>query len=128
MLSHARLGLSPDAGTTWSLLQSLPRVLVQQMIWLAEPFSADALLTAGAINRVVDPGTAFAESMQLAERLAGMAPNALASAKELVQLGAGRTLREQLAAERDHFIENLFHSNGDEGLRAFLEKRPARFS
>ena len=32
-----------------------------------------------------------------------------------------------LAAERDHFIDNLFHPNGAEGLQAFFEKRAPRF-
>jgi enoyl-CoA hydratase/carnithine racemase len=56
-----------------------------------------------------------------------MAPNALASGKELVQQAASRTIHQQLAAERDHFIDNLFHPNGAEGLQAFFEKRAPRF-
>ena len=59
---------------------------------------------------------------------AAMAPNALAAAKELVDEAPGRSLREQLAAERDQFLETLFHGNGEEGLQAFLGKRAARFS
>ena len=56
-----------------------------------------------------------------------MAPNAVASAKELVQQASGRTLHQHLAAERDHFLDNLFHQNGSEGLQAFFEKRAPRF-
>jgi len=32
-----------------------------------------------------------------------------------------------LASERDHFVENLFHDNGAEGLQAFIDKRPPIF-
>ncbi len=39
-----------------------------------------------------------------------------------------RTLVEQLAAERDCFLVNLFGADGGEGLRAFVEKRAPRFS
>ena len=35
---------------------------------------------------------------------------------------------EGAAAERDHFLDNLFHVNGAEGIQAFLEKRAPRFS
>jgi enoyl-CoA hydratase/carnithine racemase len=57
-----------------------------------------------------------------------MAPNAVASAKELIEQANGTTFSAQLAAERDHFLDNLFHVNGAEGIQAFLEKRAARFS
>jgi enoyl-CoA hydratase/carnithine racemase len=57
-----------------------------------------------------------------------MAPNALASTKDLLEQASVSTFSAQLAAERDHFLDNLFHANGAEGIQAFLEKRPARFS
>jgi len=76
----------------------------------------------------VPSGTAFDEAIRLADRLAAMAPNALASGKELIEQANGRSLAEQLAAERDHLLDTLFHDNGGEGLRAFLEKRAPRFT
>jgi enoyl-CoA hydratase/carnithine racemase len=126
-LSYGRLGLSPDAGATWSLAQVLPRTEVQRLLWLAEPVPAPRLHAAGVVGWLAPKGEALAEAKRLASRLQAMAPNALASAKELVQLAPSRSLHLQLAAERDHFIDNLFHANGAEGLQAFFEKRPPRF-
>ena len=126
-MSYARLGLSPDAGSSWNLVQALPRMLAQRMIWLAEPITAPQLHAAGIVGWLASSGQALAEARTVAARLSELAPNALASAKELVQQGSSRTLHQQLAAERDHFIENLFHPNGGEGLQAFLEKRSPRF-
>ena len=128
VVSHGRLGLSPDGGTTWSLVQSLPRSLVQQMVWLGEPVGADALHAARVVNWIVDAGQAVDEALRVADRLVGMAPNAIASAKDLVQHAASRTLHQQLGAERDCFVENLFHPNAEEGLAAFLAKRTPHFS
>jgi enoyl-CoA hydratase/carnithine racemase len=127
-MSYARLGLSPDAGSTWSLVQSLPRTLVQRMVWLAEPVTTAQLQAAGVVGWVTAEGQACTEALAIAHRLAEMAPNAIASGKELVQQASVCTLHQQLAAERDHFIDNLFHANGKEGLAAFLEKRAPRFS
>lgn len=127
VLSHARLGLSPDAGATWSLSQALPRALVQQLVWLAEPVSARQLHGWGLVSSVTDSGQALAEALRLAQRLAAMAPNAISSAKELVHSAGLNTLPQQLAAERDHFVENLFHANGAEGLAAFAAKRRPEF-
>ncbi len=126
-MSYAKIGLSPDGGATWRLAGTLPRQLAQRLLWLGEPIDAAALQAHGVITEVSAPGGAFDAALRLAERLSAMAPNAIAAAKELLQLAPGRTLREQLGAERDHFIEALFDDNAAEGLQAFLEKRAPRF-
>jgi enoyl-CoA hydratase/carnithine racemase len=127
ILSHGRLGLSPDGGATWALGRALPRPLAQQIVWFAEPVSARQLHDHGLVHSVCDAGQALATALGLAERLALQAPNALASAKELLNRAEGAALRAQLDAERDHFVVNLFHANGGEGLQAFIAKRPPRF-
>ncbi|MEO8808028.1 MAG: enoyl-CoA hydratase [Burkholderiaceae bacterium] len=126
-LSYARIGLSPDGGATWSLSRALPRALVQKLVWLGEPVTAQALQGWGLVGWLAGSGQAFSESLRVAQRLAEMAPNALASAKELVQQAGSQTLTQQLGAERDHFIANLFHANAAEGLQAFMDKRPPSF-
>ena len=127
VLSHARLGLSPDGGASWHLARMLPRALALQLIWLAEPVTARELLQHGVVNAVSDNGKALSEALELASRLAQMAPGAIASAKELVARAPGQALAQHLTQERDHFLENLVHANGGEGLQAFVEKRPPRF-
>jgi len=127
ILSYGRIGLSPDGGATWALSQALPRALLQRLVWLGEPLTAQQLHGWGLVTAVAERGQAVAEALRLAEQLAAMAPNALASGKQLVQQAAGRSLAAQLDAERDHFVENLFHENGGEGLNAFLEKRAPTF-
>lgn len=127
ILSYARIGLTPDGGATWHLSRALPRQLVQQWVWLAEPVSARQLHAHGLVNCVTDSGQALAQALLLAERLAAMASNAVAGGKELVHLATTAALSQQLEAERNHFIENLFHANAGEGLQAFFDKRAPRF-
>ena len=128
VMSHAKLGLSPDGGATARLAEALPPALVKRMLWLAEPVSTATLSDLGLVAIVSLPGSALADALILADRLAALAPGAVASVKELVAQAPRRTLGEQLAAERDHFLANLFGADGGEGLRAFVEKRAARFS
>jgi len=127
VLSYGKIGLSPDGGSSWHLARLLPRGLALQMLWLPEPMSARDWHAHGLVQAVTDSGQALAGALALAERLATMAPNALASAKALVNAAPERSLREQLDSERDHFVRNLFHANAGEGLQAFLDKRSPRF-
>ena len=127
VMSHAKLGLSPDGGATARLAGALPLSLVKRWLWLAEPVSAATLLQHGLVTAVAKPGQALDEALALADRLASMASGAIASAKELVAQAPGRSLVDQLGAERDHFLANLFGADGGEGLRAFVEKRAPRF-
>ena len=100
VLSYGRVGLSPDGGITWQLARALARAQALQMIWLAEPMSARDWQSRGLVNEVVAPGQALTRALALCERLAAMAPNALASAKELMNEALARPLSEQLDAER----------------------------
>jgi enoyl-CoA hydratase/carnithine racemase len=127
LLSYAKLGLSPDGGATWHLARALPRQAVQQLVWLAEPVTARQLHGWGLVQSISAPGQALVEALRLGDRLCAMAPNALASAKELLNAAPHQALTAQLADERDHFIVNLFHANGGEGIQAFVEKRPPHF-
>jgi enoyl-CoA hydratase/carnithine racemase len=127
VMSYARIGLSPDGGGSWQLARRLPRALALKMLWLPEPVGARQLLDGGLVGEVVPKGQALDAALRLGERLARMAPNALASAKELVDAAATAGLRAHLDREREHFVTNLFHRNGLEGLQAFLDKRAPQF-
>lgn len=127
VLSYGRVGLSPDGGVVSHLMQALPRSQVLQLLLLAEPIGAEQLHRQCVVNYLSEPGQALTMALELAERLAQMAPNALASAKELVHKAQGATLRQHLALERDHFVSNLFHDNGGEGIEAFLARRAPQF-
>lgn len=123
VMSYSTVGLSPDGGGSWSLARALPRALASELLMAGERISAQRLQAFGLVNRVVGAGGALAEALRLAEQLNARAPNALASIKELINDAPANTLSQQLGAERDHFVRNLHHANGGEGIAAFLEKR-----
>lgn len=126
--AHARFGLPPDGGVSAQLLQLLPRQLALQMMWLGDPLlSPRQLQMHGIVNVLAESGQALDAALQLANRLAQLAPGALASVKELVYQWPPRGMREQMAAEAEHFLANLRHPNAREGIEAFLQKRPPEF-
>jgi enoyl-CoA hydratase/carnithine racemase len=127
VMAYSNIALSPDGGASWSLSQSLPRQLVNELLMLGERTTAQRLHQLGLVNRVSAPGSALDEALALAEKLNGRAPNALGSIKELVNEAPGATLTQQLGAERDHFVRNLHHANAGAGIEAFLAKKTPRY-
>ena len=123
VMSYSTVGLSPDGGGSWALGRALPRQLANELLMCGERMSAQRLHDFGLVNAVCSSGSALREALVLAERLNARAPNALASIKELLNDAPANTLSQQLPSERDHFVRNLHHANGGEGIDAFLEKR-----
>lgn len=127
-VSYGKIGLTPDGGASWHLSRALPRAFLLEALWLARPLSPDRLQAFGLVNRVTDDGQALQEALRLCEQLTAMAPNAVASAKQLAGQAMQATLSEHLELEADAFLLNLKHPNVAEGIAAFKERRPAKFS
>jgi enoyl-CoA hydratase/carnithine racemase len=127
VMAYSTVALSPDGGGSWSLARALPRALASELLMGAERISAGRLHTLGLVNRVSPAGGALGEALVLAARLNARAPNALASIKELINDAPANTMSQQLDSERNHFVRNLHHANGGEGIDAFLEKRPPHY-
>ena len=127
VMSYVNVALSPDGGGSWALARNLPRALTNELLMLGERIGAERLRDLGLVNRVCAPGEALATSLRLAAQLNDRAPNALASIKDLVNDAATNSLSTHLACERDHFVRNLHHANGAEGIEAFLQKRAPHY-
>ena len=127
VMAYSNVALSPDGGASWSLAHALPRQLVSELLMGGERIGAARLHALGVVNQVAPSGQALAAALELAERLNGKAPNALASIKELMNEAPAASLNRQLAAERDHFVRNLHHANAGVGIEAFLSKQKPRY-
>ena len=127
VMSYSTVGLSPDGGGSWALGRALPRQLASELLMCGERISAQRLFDFGLVTRVCNSGSALQEALALAEKLNARAPNALASIKELLNDAASNTLSQQFQTERDHFVRNLHHANGGEGIAAFLAKRTPHY-
>lgn len=127
VMAYSGIALSPDGGGSWQLARSLPRQTAMALLMCGERIGAERLAQLGLVNRLAEPGAALADALALAEQLNARAPNALASIKELLNDAPLATLAQQLGAERDHFVRNLYHVNAGEGIAAFLEKRTPRY-
>ncbi len=127
VMSYSTVGLSPEGGGSWSLSRALPRALANELLMCGERITAQRLHDLGLVNRVCSSGSALREALALAERLNARAPNVLDSIKELLNDADTNNPNQQLQAERDHFVRNLHHANGGEGIDAFLTKRKPQY-
>ncbi len=127
VMSYSTVGLSPDGGGSWALGRALPRALVNELLMCGERIAAQRLFEAGLVNRVCSSGSALQEALVLATQLNTRAPNVIASIKELLNDANTNNLSQHLQTERDHFVRNLHHANGGEGIDAFLTKRTPHY-
>jgi 2-(1,2-epoxy-1,2-dihydrophenyl)acetyl-CoA isomerase len=123
-----RVGLVPDTGSTWFLPRLVGAAKALELMWTTDAVDAPTALTLGLVNRVVPAETLMKETRDLALRLASAAPLALALTKRAVQRALESGLTESLDYEAS--LQGIAGRSKDyaEGVAAFVEKRPARFT
>jgi 2-(1,2-epoxy-1,2-dihydrophenyl)acetyl-CoA isomerase len=126
--AFAKVGLLPDSGGTWLLPHLLGEARGRALALLAEPVSADQAEAWGLIWKAVDDDRLMSEATTIARNLAEGPPLAYAAIKRAMQAAATNTLDQQLALERDLQRELGFSPDYAEGVRAFMDKRPPKFS
>ncbi|TGE36396.1 enoyl-CoA hydratase/isomerase family protein [Desulfosporosinus fructosivorans] len=126
-LPEIKLGILPGAGGT----QRLPRLIgpgrAKELIFGGDFIKAEEALRIGLVNKVVPTNQLFEEAKKMAKRLCDRGAVALRLAKSAVNEGLRMDLEAGLQYEDKCF--NLLFATEDqkEGMRAFLEKRPAKF-
>jgi enoyl-CoA hydratase/carnithine racemase len=127
-VSYIKVGLTPDAGATAFLAESCSRQLLTELCLTADRIGAERLHAFGAVNRLVDAGTALKEALALAARLADGPARATARIKALCRRAHTTTLDEQLDLEAAAMVESQGDGEAAEGIGAFLGKRKADFT
>ena len=128
VLAFGRIGLVPDSGATWFLPRLVGPAKAAEMALLTEPLSAVDAERFGLVARVVPAAVVLDEARSIALRLASLAPQALALTKRALDRTWSRDLATALDDEA--YLQGLAGATADhaEGIAAFVEKRPARFT
>ena len=90
-------------------------------------YSADEAERFGLVNRVVPAGRALAEAQKLAADLASRSAKTLAIGKKTFYAQIELNLGDAYALASRAMVENLAPADADEGIDAFLEKRPPQW-
>ena len=128
VLAFGRIGLVPDSGATWFLPRLVGPAKAAELALVGDPLDAAEALRLGLVSRVVPGDELMSEARALAVRLAEGAPLALALTKAALQRSMTIDLDEALEGEAK--LQGIAGASADhaEGLAAFREKRPPRFS
>ncbi|MGO9902739.1 MAG: methylmalonyl-CoA decarboxylase [Solirubrobacteraceae bacterium] len=123
------LGLPYNASGIQNFIMRVGAHIARQMFFTSEPLPADAALQHGIINYLVDESELERYTYDLAERLAKKSPLAISVIKEQIRILAEAHPVSATTFERIEGLRNRVYDSDDyqEGIRAFLEKRPASF-
>jgi 2-(1,2-epoxy-1,2-dihydrophenyl)acetyl-CoA isomerase len=128
LMAFAKVGLSVDSGTSWTLPRLVGYGRAMEMVLLAEPVDAEHALATGLVNRVVADGQTLTVAQQLAGRLAAGPTAAYAKIKEAMAAAATADLPEALSVEAGTQAEAAATADHREGVAAFLAKRDPQFT
>jgi 2-(1,2-epoxy-1,2-dihydrophenyl)acetyl-CoA isomerase len=126
--AYRQIGLTPDGGGTWSMPRIVGLRKALEIYLLGERFDAREAQRIGLVNRVVDAAALDATVREVAQSIATGPALALRNVKRLLRESFEHTLAEQLRAEAESFGRCAATADFAEGIHAFFEKRPPRFS
>ncbi|HYJ48127.1 MAG TPA: enoyl-CoA hydratase-related protein [Pyrinomonadaceae bacterium] len=123
-----KIGLTPDCGGTFILPRLVGWKRATELLMTGDMIDARRASEMGMINRVVRDEDLMAEALNLAGRLANSPTGALASIKRLLEQSATNDYNAQLELEHKAQIKSGQTKDFGEGVAAFMEKRPPRFT
>lgn len=121
-------GFNVDSGGSWLLPRLVGLSRAKQMLYLAQPIDSATALSWGLISEVVEDDQVQAEGRKLAEALADRPTQAVAATKQLLHDGLGSDLHHALHAESMAVELTVRSRDFKEGMKAFMEKRPPKFT
>ncbi|KAK6168938.1 hypothetical protein SNE40_020089 [Patella caerulea] len=122
------LGTIPGAGGTQRLIRAIGKSKAMELILTADRINAQDAQSSGLVSKVFPVDQLVTETIKQAEKIASFSKLTVAMCKEAVNAANEMSLREGL-----HFEKRVFHAtfatdDRKEGMSAFVEKRPAKFT
>jgi enoyl-CoA hydratase len=119
---EVNLGLIPGYAGTQRLSRIAGLSNALYLLMTADMITADEALRMGLVQKVTEPETLLAETLEIAKRIASKGPQAVKKVKAVTRQGFLDDFKSGSSLESQEF-GTLFKAEGEEGMNAFLEKR-----
>jgi enoyl-CoA hydratase len=122
-----KLGVIPGAGGTQRLARFVGKSKAMDMVLTGRMMDAAEAERSGLVSRVLPAENFVAEVVKIADEIAGLGAVSVQAAKESINRAYETNLAEGVLFERRLFFGLFSTEDQKEGMRAFVEKRPAAF-
>ena len=126
-LPEVARGLIPGGGGTQNLPRLIGPALAKELIWTARRIPAAEAKEFRIVNHVVPKGEALKKAQEIVETMARNGPLGLMMSKQAINRGIDQSRFNGFLGEGDLFHMLYFSEDRTEGLKAFAERRPAKF-
>ena len=123
-IPEVKRGLVAAAGGLLRLPERIPRQIAMELALTGDPLSAVDAHRYGLVNRLTPPGGALAGARELAARIVGNGPLAIAASKQIISASGGWPADEAFDMQWELLRPVFASADAKEGARAFAEKRP----
>ena len=127
LMAYANIGASADGGSTYLLPRLVGAGRAMELYLASQPLSAQGALEIGLVNQVVEDEALQRHAMEFAVRLAQGPTTAYGRVKALFDASWDNDIATQLDAETATFVDICLTEDFQEGIKAFTERRQARF-
>jgi enoyl-CoA hydratase/carnithine racemase len=107
-----------------ALSRNVPRKRAMEMLLLGELIDAQSATDYGLVNRVVAEGAALDAALEVARTIAEKSPAVVAIGKEAFYAQLELPVTDAYAYASEVMVRNMMHRDAEEGIGAFIEKRP----
>jgi enoyl-CoA hydratase len=125
---EVKLGILPGFGGTQRLARRVGIGMARELIYTGRMIGPEEALRIGLVNAVVPRRELMDRVLETARAIAAAGPEAVAAAKRAMNAGADLALGPAIELEAQAFSSLFAREEQREGMAAFLEKRPPKFS
>lgn len=128
LVAHVNIGASPDGATSYALPRRIGAARALQMALLGTKVDAAKALDGGLANKVVPDAELDQVTEQLVQKIIALPASSVRNIKNIFNQSLDNDLDTQLTLEAKAFGDCAASPNFIEGVKAFMEKRPAVFN